>query len=68
VDEIKDRYYSVAKAVLELRGQLDHPLVKKPFNYEQEVKRKINTEKLLMRTKEQHEREKQLVGELKKLE
>ncbi len=68
MDEIKDRYYSVAKAVLELRGQLDHPLVKKPFNYEQEVKRKINTEKLLMRTKEQHEREKQLVGELKKLE
>lgn len=24
VDEIKDRYYSVAKAVLELRGQNDH--------------------------------------------
>ena len=43
-------------------------MVKKPFNYEQEVKRKINTEKLLMRTKEQHEKEKQLVGELKKLE
>ena len=24
VDEIKDRYYSVAKAVLEIRGQTDH--------------------------------------------
>jgi tRNA C32,U32 (ribose-2'-O)-methylase TrmJ len=68
VDEIKDRYYTVAKAVLELRGQSDHQIVKKPFNFEQEVKRKINTEKLLMRTKEQHERERQLVGELKKLE
>jgi hypothetical protein len=42
--------------------------VKKPFNYELEVKRKINTEKLLMRTKEQHEREKLLVNEIKKLE
>jgi len=52
VDEIKDRYYSVAKAVLEIRGQTDHQIVKKQFNYEQEVKRKINNEKLLMRTKE----------------
>lgn len=52
VDEIKDRYYSVAKAVLEIRGQADHQIVKKQFNYEQEVKRKINNEKLLMRTKE----------------
>ena len=68
VDEIKDRYYTVAKALLELRGQTDHPVVKKPFNFEQEVKRKINTEKLLMRTKEQHEREKLLVNELKKVE
>jgi tRNA C32,U32 (ribose-2'-O)-methylase TrmJ len=68
VDEIKDRYYTVAKALLELRGQQDHPIVKKPFNFEQEVKRKINTEKLLMRTKEQHEREKLLVNELKKVE
>ena len=52
VDEIKDRYYSVAKAVLEVRGQLDHQIVKKPFNFEQEVKRKINNEKLFMRTRE----------------
>jgi hypothetical protein len=68
VDEIKDRYYTVAKALLECRGQADHPIVKKPFNFEQEVKRKINTEKLLMRTREQHEREKLLVNELKKVE
>jgi hypothetical protein len=32
------------------------------------VKRKCNNEKLLMRTKEQHEKEKILVGELKKIE
>ena len=69
MDEIKDRYYTVAKALLECRGgQADHPIVKKPFNFEQEVKRKINTEKLLMRTREQHEREKLLVNELKKVE
>lgn len=34
VDEIKERYYSVAKAILENRGLNDHPIVKKPFNYE----------------------------------
>jgi len=32
------------------------------------VKRKCNLEKLFMRTKDQHEKEKQLVAELKKLE
>ena len=68
VDEIKDRYYSVSKAVLEHRGSLEHTIVKKPFNYEQEVKRKCNIEKLFLRTKEQHEKEKLLVSELKKLE
>jgi hypothetical protein len=42
--------------------------VKKPFNYEQEVKRKCNLEKLFMRTKDQHEREKLLTAEMKKLD
>lgn len=32
------------------------------------MKRKCNLEKLFMRTKDQHEKEKQLVAELKKLE
>ena len=54
--------------MLEYRGQLDHAIVKKPFNYEQEVKRKCNLEKLFMRTKEQHEKEKYMIAELKKLE
>lgn len=39
-----------------------------PFSYEQEVKRKCNNEKLFMRTKEQHEKERVLVAELKKLD
>lgn len=68
VDELKDRYYSVAKAVLEQRGQVDNPIVKRPFSYEQEVRRKVNNEKLFLRTKEQHEKEKVLVAELKKLD
>lgn len=54
---------------MELRGQADHPLIKKPaFSYEQEVKRKCNNEKLFMRTREQHEKEKLLLADLKKLD
>jgi len=68
VDEIKERYYEVAKAVLEGRNLLEHPLMKKPFNYEQEVRRKNNLEKLFFRTKDQQDKEKQLLQEMKKLE
>lgn len=68
VDEIKERYYSVAKAILEGRGVKDHMLIKKPFNYEQEVKRKCNLEKLFLRTKDQQEKEKLLIQDMKKLE
>ena len=52
VDEIKDRYYTVSKAVLEARKETNHPIVLKPFNYEQEIRRKTNLEKIFMRTKE----------------
>jgi len=53
VDELKDRYYTVSKAILEARKDLNHPIVTKPFNYEQEIRRKNNLEKIFMRTKEQ---------------
>ena len=68
VDEIKDRYYSVAKQILTLRGETKNPIVVKPFNFELEVRRKNNLEKLFMRTKEQVEREKYLIQVLKKID
>ena len=46
VEEIKDRYYSVSKAILEIRGEKDHVLVQKPFDYFTEKLRKENIEKL----------------------
>ena len=58
VDEIKDRYYTVAREILKLRGEVNHPIVKKPFNYEMEVRRKNNLEKIFMRTKDMVEQEK----------
>jgi DNA methyltransferase 1-associated protein 1 len=68
VDELKDRYYSVAKALLEAKGQKSHPIVQKPFSFEQEVRRKYNLEKIFMRTKEQHEKEKLLIASLKNID
>jgi len=47
---------------------MEHVLVKKPFNFEMEVRRKNNLEKLFLRTKDQQDREKQLLTEMKKLE
>ena len=52
MDELKERYYSVAKEILKHRGEHNHPIVKKPFNYELEVRRKNNLEKIFMRTKD----------------
>ena len=68
VDELKDRYYSVSRALLQSRNEVKHPIVTVPFNYEQEVRRKFNLEKVFMRTKEQHEKEKHMVASLKKIE
>jgi DNA methyltransferase 1-associated protein 1 len=68
VEEIKDRYYSVSKVLLEARGQKDHIIVQKPFNYTKEKTRKENLEKLFMRTKEDNEDERTLIADLKKLD
>jgi hypothetical protein len=53
VDEIKERYYSIARAILINQGNKDHPIVTKPFNFEAEVRRKNELEKFMMRTKQQ---------------
>ena len=68
VEELKDRYYSWAKKLWEAKKDLEHPVVKKPYNYDYEVKRKYYLEKLYMRSKQQHEKEKQIVDYIKKLE
>lgn len=52
IDQLKDRYYKVCKLILESRGDVEHPIVKRPFIMEQEIRRKTNLEKLFMRTKE----------------
>ena len=68
VEELKNRYYSCSKVLLENKGKTDHPIIKRPYNYEYEMRRKHNLEKLFVRTKSQHENEKKIVEDLKKLD
>ncbi len=68
LEEIKERYYSISRRLLELRGENSHPLLKKPYNFEYEVRRKNNLEKVFVRTPDQCNQEKKLLEEIKLLE
>lgn len=68
VEELKDRYYSCSKKILEDKGEVEHSIVKKPYDYDYEVKRKYYLEKLYMRTKQQNEKEKHIIDYIKKLD
>ena len=50
VESLKDRYYSVAKIILENRKMFDHPIIKSGYNYEQEMKRRTYLEKTMNKT------------------
>ena len=47
VESLKDRYYSVARTLLENRKMFDHPIIKSGYNYEQEMKRRTYLEKTM---------------------
>ena len=47
VETLKDRYYSVARIILEHRRLFDHPIIKSGYNYEQEIKRRTYLEKTM---------------------
>lgn len=68
IEELKDRYFSIAKRLLESRGDVNNQLVKKPFNFNYEVRRKINLEKIFLRTAEHQTFERQILEEVKKSE
>eukprot|EP01114_Cavostelium_apophysatum_P019586 TRINITY_DN6353_c0_g1_i1.p1 TRINITY_DN6353_c0_g1~~TRINITY_DN6353_c0_g1_i1.p1 ORF type:complete len:443 (+),score=142.77 TRINITY_DN6353_c0_g1_i1:157-1485(+) len=73
LDDLKHRYYTVSKKLLELNADEDediskHPLMKFVFKYDQEVERKQQIEKLLNRTEAEMEEERRLVVEFKRIE
>jgi len=73
IEDLKERYYSIARQVLTLQAKPEenlnqHPIFKYPFNKAQEIERKVQHEKLYRRTKAQIEEEEMLIEEMKKIE
>ncbi|TKY61685.1 SWR1-complex protein 4 [Spatholobus suberectus] len=72
VEELKDRYYSVSRAILIARvppsGDVSvHPLVKEPYNVSQEMERKRALSMVLSQTRQQERRDEEVLVEAKRI-
>ncbi|GAB4841805.1 swr complex subunit [Ancistrocladus abbreviatus] len=72
VEELKDRYYSVSRAILIARAPSPadvsgHPLVKEPYNVQQEVERKRALSMVLSQTKQQERKDAEVLAEAKRI-
>ncbi|KAA3469795.1 SWR1-complex protein 4 isoform X1 [Gossypium australe] len=72
VEELKDRYYSVSRAILVARapspGEVaGHPLVKDPYNVNQETERKRALSMVLSQTKHQERKDAEVLAEAKRI-
>lgn len=52
IEELKHRYYSIAKRLLEQRKDYEHPIIKSGYNYDQEMKRRACLERMISKSKE----------------
>lgn len=75
IEDLKRRYYSIAKAVVEFRLNVmkkteykNHSVLKYPYDYEGAIKRKRLIELSLERTKEDEQKEAEVREKLKKIE
>uniref|UniRef100_A0A5B7CDP4 Putative SWR1-complex protein 4 n=1 Tax=Davidia involucrata TaxID=16924 RepID=A0A5B7CDP4_DAVIN len=72
VEELKNRYYSVSRAILIARapspGDVSgHPLVKEPYNVAQEIDRKRALSMVLSQTKQQERKDAEVLAEAKRI-
>uniref|UniRef100_A0A6V7QUH3 Myb-like domain-containing protein n=1 Tax=Ananas comosus var. bracteatus TaxID=296719 RepID=A0A6V7QUH3_ANACO len=72
VEELKNRYYSVTRALIVARAPSPadvsgHPLVKEPFNLAHEIERKRALSSVLSQTKQQERREAEILAEAKRI-
>ncbi|KAK2456979.1 SWR1-complex protein [Trifolium repens] len=70
VEELKDRYYSVSRAILIARNPSSgdvavHPLVKEPYNVSHEMERKRAMSLVLSQTRQQERRDEEVLAEAK---
>ncbi|GAB2298507.1 swr complex subunit [Dionaea muscipula] len=72
MEELKDRYYSVSRAILiarapSLNDVASQPLVKDPYNAQQEIERKRALSMILSQTKQQERRDAEVLAEAKRI-
>ncbi|XP_019193119.1 PREDICTED: SWR1-complex protein 4-like [Ipomoea nil] len=72
VEELKDRYYTVSRIVLNSRAasSIDvagHPIIKESYNMPQEIERKRALSMILSQTKHQERRDAEVLAEAKKI-
>ncbi|KAI4319361.1 hypothetical protein MLD38_032966 [Melastoma candidum] len=72
VEELKDRYYSVSRALVAARATSSgdaagHPLVKGPYNMQHEVERKRALSMVLSQTKQQERKDIEVLAEAKRI-
>ncbi|XP_022757778.1 SWR1-complex protein 4-like isoform X2 [Durio zibethinus] len=72
VEELKDRYYSVSRAILSSRASSSgevagHPLVKEPYNVSQETERKRALSMVLSQTRHQERKDAEVLAEAKRI-
>ncbi|XP_062115249.1 SWR1-complex protein 4 isoform X2 [Humulus lupulus] len=72
VEELKDRYYSVCRAMLIARAPSPadvsgHPIIKEPYNVSQERERKRALSMVLSQTKQQEKKDVEVLAEAKKI-
>lgn len=68
LDELKHKFYSVCRKLAQLRGETKSPYFSYSFDYEHEKLRKYQLEKYILRGKDKHDKEKELIEDLKKIE
>ncbi|OVA16725.1 SANT/Myb domain [Macleaya cordata] len=72
VEELKNRYYAVSRAIVVARapspGDVSgHPLVKEPYNVQQEIDRKRALSMVLSQTKHQERKDAEVLAEAKRI-
>ncbi|WJX79888.1 swr complex subunit, variant 2 [Trifolium repens] len=72
VEELKDRYYSVLRAILLARAASSgdvttHPLIKESYNVSQEMERKRALSMVLSQTRQQEKRDEEVLIEAKRI-
>lgn len=68
VEELKERYYSICRKVLEQRKNFDHPILKSGYSYEQEVKRRACLERIINKSTENQNTERELIEQAKEIQ